>query len=102
MEKSDITKWLLLPDGSRVTALDQAKLGQFETNRFEDNSVRDEALSVGIYNATDYPGLAEKVARIITNMGGRVIFTLNSPEKKDKSTILGKKGIYNKLLCQNP
>lgn len=91
LEKSDLTKWLLLPDGSRVLALDQVKLDQFTEGRFEDINIKNEGLSIGIFNATDHPGLAEKYAQIITNLGGRVIFTTNAPEKEAYSIILGKK-----------
>lgn len=90
LEKSNLTQWLLLPDGSRVIALDEVKLDQLEVDRFATDKIKKEGLSIGIYNATDFPGLAEKAARILTNMGGKVIFTSNASEKVDKSTILAK------------
>lgn len=100
LEKSDLTKWLLLPDGSRVMALDQIKLDQFEEGRFENANIKDEGLSIGIFNATDYPGLAEKAAKIITNMGGRVIFTSNAPDRAEGSTILAKKSYTTNYLSK--
>lgn len=100
LEKSDLTKWLLLPDGSRVITLDQIKLRQFEEDRFEDANIKEEALSIGIFNATDYPGLAENAAKIITNLGGRVIFTSNAEEKKAKSIILAKRSYTSDYLSK--
>ncbi len=100
LEKSDLTKWLLLPDGSRVITLDQMKLDQFEEGRFENANIKDEGLSIGIFNATDDSGLAEKAAKIITNMGGRVIFTSNAPEKAIRSTILAKKSYTLRYLSK--
>lgn len=102
LEKSELTSWLLLPDGSRVIALDEVKLAAFEIGEFESEKIKKEGLSIGIYNATEIPGLAEKAARIITNMGGRVIFTSNAPEKVTKSTIFAKQGYtedyFSKML----
>lgn len=100
LEKSDLTKWLLLPDGNRVIALDQVKLDQFKEGRFENANIKDEGLSIGIFNATDDPGLAEKAAKIITNMGGRVIFTSNAPDRAVSSTILAKKSYTTKYLSE--
>lgn len=100
LEKSDLTNWLLLPDGSRVVALDPVKLSQFEESRFEDQIIKDEALSIGVFNATDYPGLAEKAAKIITNLGGRVIFTSNAPEVASKSMVLAKKSYTSDYLSE--
>lgn len=100
LEKSDLTKWLLLPDGSRVITLDQVKLDQFEEGRFEDANIKDEGLSIGILNATDDPGLAEKAAKLITNLGGRVIFTSNAPLRVESSTIVAKKSYTTKYISK--
>lgn len=102
LEKSDLTQWLLLPDGSRVIALDEIKLDQFEDGLFSTEKIKKEGLSIGLFNATDFPGLAEKAAKILTNMGGRVIFTSNAPEKVNKSSILAKQSYstnyFSKML----
>lgn len=109
LEKSELTSWLLLPDGSRVIALDEIKLDKFEQDNFENKDIKKEGLSIGIFNATDFPGLAEKAARVLTNMGGKVIFTQNAPDKVNKSTILAKQSYTTKyfskmlnLYCPQP
>lgn len=101
LEKSDLTRWLLLPDGSRVISLDEVKLDAFEQGFFETEKIKKEGLSIGIFNATDIPGLAERAARIITNTGGRVIFTSNAPDIAEKSTILAKKSYTTDYLLKN-
>lgn len=99
---TDLTKWLLLPDGSRAIIMDQVKLDMFEEGRFENENIKKEGLSIGILNATDFPGLAEQAAKILTNLGGRVVFTSNAPDKIGKSTILAKKSYstdyFSKML----
>lgn len=88
--QSKITQWALLPDSSRVLGIEQIRLDQFVQNQFEDNRLRDGGVTIGIFNATEHPGLAEKAARIVTNMGGRVIFTSTSQTLSSKSLVLGK------------
>ncbi|MFH0937622.1 MAG: LytR C-terminal domain-containing protein [Candidatus Daviesbacteria bacterium] len=87
LERSNISFWQILADGSRVLILDQIKLDQLIQQNFEDSILKDENLSIGIYNATDHPGLAEKASRIISNLGGRVAFTANYPQKMEKSVV---------------
>lgn len=44
-------------------------MGQY----FGDEKIREEALTIAVLNATGQPGLATKEARIIKNMGGRIV-----------------------------
>lgn len=89
--QSDLTSWILLGDGSRVLKLDQSAVDQFIQKQFEDTKIKDEELTVGIFNGTNHPGLAEKAGRLISNMGGRVIFTTNLGEHAEKSKIISRK-----------
>lgn len=85
-------------DGSILAKVDTLKLDEFFQNSFTDGNLKDEGLSIGVFNATDHPGLAEKAARIVTNFGGRVIFTSNLEEHRDTSLIMGKASYAQKLL----
>jgi hypothetical protein len=87
---SQITESILLPDGSRALGMNKALIDQLMQREFVDSRVSDEGLSVSIYNSTDVPGLAEKAARIVTNLGGRVIYQGNTKEKHEKSLIFSK------------
>ncbi|KKS69011.1 hypothetical protein A3A14_00675 [Candidatus Daviesbacteria bacterium RIFCSPLOWO2_01_FULL_43_38] len=100
LENSDLTSWALLPDGSRGLELDGLRLDQFIQSRFEDSKLKDEGLGIGILNATDHPGLAEKAARVVTNIGGRVILTGNLEERQHNSFVLGKDGYTQTRLSQ--
>lgn len=97
---SDLTSWIVLRDGTRVISIDQDELDNFIQKYFADSKIRDEGLSIGIYNTTDHPGLAEKAARIIENMGSRVVFTANSKSHLDQSVIVGGKSYTNNILTQ--
>lgn len=98
--QSQITDWVLLPDGSRVLGIDQLKLDQYLQREFKDSRLGEEGLSVGVFNGTDHPQLAEKASRLISNMGGRVIFTANLPRKAEQSLILGKSSYTKTRLGQ--
>lgn len=87
--QSQITSSILLPDGSRALGIDQPKLDQYVRNQFQDLKIRDEAVTIGVFNSTSHSGLAEMASRLITNLGGRVIFTANSTHHLDKTVILG-------------
>lgn len=92
--RGDSTSWLLLSDGSRVLNLNQDRLDQFIQNNLIDSKLRDEGLTIGVFNGTKHSGMAEKVAREISNMGGRVIFTTNSPVKIRETAVFGRDSSY--------
>lgn len=100
LESSDLTSWVLLSDGSRGLELDRLKLDQFIQSRFEDYKLKEEGFGIGILNATEHSGLAEKAARAVTNIGGRVIFTGNLEERLQDSFVLGKSGYTQTRLAQ--
>jgi len=104
--QSTLTSWQLLADGTRVLSFNQPKLDQFIQKYFENSKITDEALSVGILNSTSHPGLAEKAARIVANLGGRVTFTANYPDTLKNSIVLGKDSYstayFSKLFAPHP
>lgn len=87
---ANFTKKTVLADGSFAKALDQTKVDLFIQSKFADAQIKDEGLSVAVYNATDHPGLADRAARLITNMGGRVILAANLNKHLDQSIVQGK------------
>lgn len=77
-----------LADGTAVYTFDPIKLDSVFTE-LSDPKVSSEHLSVAVFNATNHPGLAQKAARVITNIGGNVIITSNSDKKYDKTYLWG-------------
>lgn len=96
LDQTEITNSELLKDGSRILGIDQIKLDQFVQDQCQDSKLINEAYTIGLLNSTETAGLAEKAARLINNLGGRVIFTGNWDEKLKNSMILGKDS-YTKL-----
>lgn len=88
-----------LLDGTHIKVSDPIKLDSVLTN-FVDPKIRAENLSIAVFNSTDYPQLAQKAKRIITNLGGNVIIISNSTKRLEKTYVLGEKGDSLKRLSQ--
>lgn len=100
LKNSSITSSLLLQDGSRALSFNLVKLDRLIQDEFTDSRINDESLSVAILNGTDHPRLAENAARLITNMGGRIVFTSNSQSKFIKGYVLGESSYTKDRLSQ--
>lgn len=100
LKNSSITKSQLLSDGSRALSFDPVRLDRLIQDEFTDARLNDESLSVAILNGTNHPRLAENAARLITNMGGRVVSVSNSQNKYSKSYVLGESSYTNSRLGQ--
>ncbi|MBI2040233.1 LytR C-terminal domain-containing protein [Candidatus Microgenomates bacterium] len=88
-----------LADGSEVLTADLIRIDGILSD-FEDPQIKKEHLSVAVFNATDYPQLAQKAARLITNMGGNVIMVTNAPQRLDKTKVVGENSVTLKRLVQ--
>ncbi len=100
ISESTVTSWELLPNGSRVLGINKPDLEQFAQGQLEDTALQNEEFSVGVYNATNHPQLAEKAARLVRDMGGRVIFTSNLSSDMKNSVVIGKKSYTSRRLGQ--
>jgi hypothetical protein len=86
--QSDITDNRLLPDSSRVLGVNQIKLDLFIRDQLIDQQIFQEGYAIAVYNATNHPGLANDLARIITNLGGNVIISSNSEQLIQESKVV--------------
>lgn len=88
LAKSTITESKLLPDSSRVLGIDTIQLDSFIRSNLADTAFTDENATIAILNATDHPGLAQYASRMVTNMGGTVIFMGNTESLQAKSLVI--------------
>jgi len=90
---------ITLPDGTAGFELDPARLDRIIAKYFQDEKIREEGLALEIVNATDHLGLAAKAARIITNIGGRVVAVSDWDLRGEECEIRsGKKGLESYTL----
>lgn len=88
---SNLTESKLLPDQERVLGIDSISFDLFVRKYMADSTMVNEGVSVGVFNATDHPGIGADVARIVTNMGGNVIFVTNTDNTLGKTIVTSSK-----------
>lgn len=87
----------VIPEGSvdTIAVEDVGKMTLDKTvgNSMRDTSIENDNQTIRIVNATDISGLGNRLARLITNMGGDVLIvaTENSPRKKSSISYIDKK-----------
>jgi len=85
---SSITESKLLADSTRVLGVNTIKLDLYIRENFKDSNFVNFDGGIAIFNATNHPGLAQDLARVITNMGGNVISLSNTSSNIDTSLVL--------------
>ncbi len=107
LEKSEILSKEKLADGTEVLVVDAIRLDSVLLDII-DPILQSEHQTIAIFNTTNHPLLAQKAARIITNMGGDVVITSNSQVKAQSTQAVGEKSrtlnrikqIFEKPVCK--
>lgn len=107
LSKFNLVEEKSLADGSKVLTLERGASDNLAAKYFTQKKIREENLAIKVVNATSHAGLANQAARIINNMGGRVVSVetketegekcqVMAGEKKRKSrTVESLLGIFN-------
>lgn len=88
-----------LADGTPIFLSDPIRLDSALT-AFVEPKLLKEHQSIAIFNATNHPQLAQKAARIITNIGGNVIITANWDQTLKHCQVFGQQSKTLKKLLQ--
>lgn len=88
-----------LSDGTQIYIADPVKLDTIMSD-FSDPAVLAEHKSIAVFNATDKSQLAQKWARLITNLGGNVIITTNAKKRVKNTQVFGEESQTLKRLRQ--
>lgn len=99
LEKSGVLDKKALSDGSQVFTSDPVKLDSVLSDLVDQNFVFEQK-SIAIFNATDHPQLAQKAARLISNLGGHVIIISNAKVRLKNSEVSGEESATLKRLRQ--
>ncbi len=89
LEKTSALSPLVLADGSEAKTLDLSLLDIATAGLFKESKVVNERILIEVLNGADKPGLASRVARLITNIGGKIVNVGTSQEKVDRCQIKG-------------
>lgn len=90
LQKLDVLLSEELPDKTEVFSVDNIRIDGVLSSLIDPN-IRDESVSISVFNGTDESLLAQKGARILTNTGAHVITTSNTNKKFKKTFVYGKK-----------
>ncbi len=77
LASENIVDKIILADGSGVLQIDPVKLDKTLEGLFNEKEMVKDHLSIAVMNATQEAGVGVKVARLIANMGGRVVMVGN-------------------------
>lgn len=95
LAKLNVFSEIKLADGTTVFEPDPARLDPVMQKFLPDFALKKENLSIEVLNGTLHPGLAEKGARLLTNIGGEVVAVGNSEEASQKSKVKSPKSKRN-------
>lgn len=78
-----------------------AILDPFVQKNFADADIEDSRIAIEVVNGTKYPALANKMARYVTNLGGRVV-SIGNFDRNDvqSSVIIGAKNKINRKIAR--
>lgn len=88
-----------LPDGTSVLSMDLTRVDSVLSG-LVDPKIRSEALTISVYNATSHISLAQRAARLITNIGGNVIITGNVNFQSDKTYVFGDQAVASSVTLK--
>lgn len=71
--QSQLCEEVILPDGSKIRQLGSDIIDKISANLFADPQIKNEGLSLALLNGTPHYGLANRGARILTNIGSTVL-----------------------------
>lgn len=90
LEKLTLLQKDKLADSTQILVADAVRIDSIISDLI-DPQIRSEHKAIAIFNSTSHSGLAQKAARLITNMGGEVIITTNGQNKFKSTKVLGEK-----------
>ncbi|MBI4035983.1 LCP family protein [Candidatus Daviesbacteria bacterium] len=88
-----------LADGTPIFTSDPIKMDSVLAD-FQDPKVATEGKTIAVFNSTDQPQLAQKWARLVTNLGGDVIIVSNTKTKLKRTQVSGEQSLTLKRLQQ--
>lgn len=90
LEKRGVLERNFLPDKTAVLNVDYSQLDNL-IQSLADSNLINEDINVAIFNATTTPGLAQKYARFVSNLGINVITVANAGNNQPKTIVLKSK-----------
>lgn len=100
LKKSEVLTDLILPDNTTVKTADLGRLDRILIPFISESKIEGESLKIEVLNATPHLGVAGRVSRLITNLGGQVMNVGNENETHDHCLIRVNRENVNKKIVQ--
>ena len=84
-----------LPDKNKGLRIEPERIDAFIQSHFQEKKLREENLTIEVINTTQFPGLAERGARLLNNLGVEVVGVNNQEEKINRCQLIGEKELKN-------
>ncbi len=98
LSETSVSQEVDLPDGTKAMKVDTERLDRIISQFFADEMIKKEDLTIAVLNKTEKIGLANKAAKLISNIGGLVInigAQVKNVDKKDNCEIKSEKKYKN-------
>lgn len=84
-----------LSDGTKQAVLDPNRMDSVLTGVYADEVLAQEGITVAIYNTTSTPYLGTQAARMLTNLGIRVVAVGNAPSGTGQCEMKGREEVFD-------
>jgi len=84
-----------LPDKNKGLRIEPERIDAFIQTHFQERKLREENLTIEVINTTQFPGLAERGARLLNNLGVEVVGVNNQEEKTNRCQLVGEGKLKN-------
>jgi len=84
-----------LPDKNKGLRIEPERIDAFIQSHFQERRLREENLTIEVINTTQFPGLAERGARLLNNLGVEVVGVNNQEEKINRCQLIGEEKLKN-------
>lgn len=98
--KTTVAEDFKLPDGTWAKKIDEQRISLIINNLFSDSRIRQEDLAIAIMNGGAKAGLATKAARLVGNIGGRLVEVGDWPEKLESCQVKAIPEAKKSYTCQ--
>jgi len=98
LSETSVSQEVDLPDGTKAMKVDTERLDRIISQFFADEKIKKEDLTIAVLNKTEKIGLANKAAKLISNIGGRVVnigVQIPDTDKKDGCELKSEKKYKN-------
>lgn len=98
--ETSVAEEFVLPDGTKAKRVDEQRVSRIISDLFTDDRLRQEDFAIAMMNASGKAGLAAKAARLVTNIGGRLVEVGDWPEELSECRIQATAAAKNSYSAQ--